>query len=225
MNKSISHVCWDFDGTLYDTYGQIASAMEKALGQWGLAAPPQEVYGLLKQSVYHASCVFAQRFSLPLEELLDAFQHYHRQAGGFQPYEGAAACLSLLHQAGCRHYLYTHRDSAAIRQLEADGLAPLFADFITREDGFADKPAPDALLALCEKHGFSPEEAVMVGDRDIDVQAGLSAGMHAILFDPDGFYPQAQATWRVGRLGDIPPLLLPGLLPQAPPPAPRLSPP
>lgn len=217
MSKKITHICWDFDGTLYDTYGQIAQAMEKALGQWGQAVPLRDMHRLLKQSVYHAACVLAERFALPLGELLEAFHRHHGQVKRFHPYEGAEPCLTALQEGGCRHYLYTHRDSGAVRQLRADGLASLFSDCVTKEDGFADKPAPDALLALCGKHGFPPGEAVMVGDRGIDVQAGLNAGMYSILFDPDGFYPREPAHWHVRRLADIPPLLLGnGPLPASP---------
>ncbi len=209
MSNRITHLCWDFDGTLYDTYAQVTTAMEEALGQWGLAYPRQEIYNLLKRSVYHACSTLAERLALPLEALMEAFMGRHRAIGSFPPYEGAAACLSILRQAGFRHYLYTHRDRSAIRQLEADGLALLFADCVTREDGFADKPAPEALLFLCQKHGFAPHEAVMIGDRDIDIRAGVNAGMETLLFDPEGFYPELRATWHVIRLEEIPPLLLP----------------
>ena len=30
----------------------------------------------------------------------------------------------------------------------------------------------------------------MVGDRPIDLDAGINAGMQSILFDEDGFYPE-----------------------------------
>lgn len=207
MSNGIAHICWDFDGTLYDTYDQITSAMERTLEEWGLTVPAGELRALLKHSVYHACRVLAERFSLPLEALLEAFGRHHRAVGAFHPYEGAAACLCALRDQGCKHYLYTHRDSQAIRQLEADGLAPLFADFITREDDFPDKPAPDALLALCRKHGFEPGEAVMIGDRDIDIQAGERAGMHTVLFDPEGFCPHVPAESQTARLEEIPSLL------------------
>ncbi|NLV57532.1 MAG: HAD-IA family hydrolase [Clostridiales bacterium] len=210
MNKGITHVCWDFDGTLYNTYDQITCAMECALEEWGLAASVEELRALLKQSVYHACCVMAKRFSLPLEALLETFQRYHRAVKSFQPYEGAETCLYALQNQGYRHYLYTHRDSRAIRQLEADGLAIYFTGFITREDGFPDKPAPDALLSICNKHSFAPKEAVMIGDRDIDIQAGINAGMHTLLFDPEGFYPHISADHHISRLEEIPPLLRKG---------------
>lgn len=40
---------------------------------------------------------------------------------------------------------------------------------------------------MISKHGLEPDRAVMVGDRVLDVQAGLNAGMQGALFDPEGF--------------------------------------
>lgn len=40
---------------------------------------------------------------------------------------------------------------------------------------------------MISKHGLEPDRAVMVGDRVLDVQAGLNAGMQGALFDPEAF--------------------------------------
>ena len=87
-----------------------------------------------------------------------------------------------------REKQYTHRDAGAIRQLKEDGLWTLFSDAVTKEDGFPAKPAPDALNALVARNNLLPKECAMVGDRDIDIDAGHNAGMSGYLFDPEGFY-------------------------------------
>ena len=43
---------------------------------------------------------------------------------------------------------------------------------------------------MMDKHGLNPRDCVMVGDRPIDLDAGINAGMQSILFDEDGFYPE-----------------------------------
>ena len=84
-----------------------------------------------------------------------------------------------------------------------DDLYEYFSDFIVRNDGFADKPAPDALLYLLDKHHIDPQDAVMIGDRGIDVQAGLNAGIATILFDPSAFYPNEPTTYRCDTMQAI----------------------
>ena len=48
--------------------------------------------------------------------------------------------------------------------------------------GHANKPSPKTLKALMEKHGLSPKEIVMVGDRPLtDILAGKLLGARTIL--------------------------------------------
>ena len=206
----VRHLFWDFDGTLYNSYPQIVQAMRRALGGLGLEGlPPEgELLSLLKVSVYRAACRFSDILGLPAERIMTAFHACHDQETNFPPYAGLAECLSDLHAAGFRHYLYPHRNLAAVRQLQRDGLYRYFTDAVTRVDGFADKPAPDALRALTARNGVAPETAAMIGDRAIDIEAGHNAGMAGILFDPDGFYPDLQAEMRVRSMAELRALLL-----------------
>lgn len=103
------------------------------------------------------------------------------------PIPGTRETLRAVCEHGGKNYLYSHRDHASIDALEHYGLKPYFSDFITKDDHFPRKPAPDALLHMISKHGLEPDRAVMVGDRVLDVQAGLNAGMQGALFDPEGF--------------------------------------
>ncbi|HIU19433.1 MAG TPA: HAD-IA family hydrolase [Candidatus Limiplasma stercoravium] len=201
----IRHLFWDFDGTLYDSYPAMTASFlraQKALGARE-RLPQAEALGYLKRSVYAASCELARRNGLEVGDVMDAFRREHARDAAFAPYEGVGECLRALGEAGIRHYLYTHRDRDAVRRLEADGLWPLFCDAVTREDGFADKPSPDALLALMQRHKVPPQSAAMVGDRDIDILAGQNAGMHTILFDPDGFYQKLSADVRLTSMTQL----------------------
>jgi HAD superfamily hydrolase (TIGR01549 family) len=197
------HLFWEFDGTLYDSYGQLTHAMLCALNDLGRFAPPSQVYELLKQSVSYASHALAERFSLPVKALREAFYKHQDAISGFPLSRGADACLHTLKRLGCKHYLYTHRGRSAIRQLEDDGLAHLFTGYVTREDGFPRKPAPDALLAMMDRHLVLPQDAVMIGDRELDILAGHNAGVKGILFDPKGFYPDLAVEYRAGSMAEI----------------------
>lgn len=203
MVHEISHLCWDFDGTLYSTYTQMVRSTLYALDDLGFYVPPAETYALLKRSVYHACQTLARRFDVPADRMMEAFLRHHQAETGWAYYAEADVCLYQLKRSGCKHYLYTHRDRKAVRQLAMDDLAGYFTDFITRDDGFPDKPAPDALQHLCAKHGFDPKTAVMIGDRDIDIQAGHNAGMRGILFDPDGFYPDLDVEYRMTTMAEL----------------------
>lgn len=209
--KPIRHLFWDFDGTLYDSYSNVTRAFLRTLDELGCPAlvTPREALSLLKVSVFSAAQHCAGMAGLDVACVMEVFSRYHAQESGFVPYAGLGECLRTLRAAGVRHYLYTHRDRRAVEQLEQDGLWSLFSDGVTSEDGFPHKPAPDALRCLLTRNAIDPSEAAMVGDRDIDIEAGHNAGMRGVLFDPDGFYPALQADLRVGTMSELTSLLLP----------------
>ncbi len=157
-----------------------------------------EALPLLKHSVFYALSHYADQYGRDVQEMLPCFHRHHRMEQVFPPYEGLAQCLQTLQAAGCRHYLYTHRDQLAIDLLTKEGLWPCFTDAVTSADGFPSKPAPDALLSLMKRHQLDASACIMIGDRDIDIQSGLNAGMAGAVFDPDGYYfgPEAQITAR-----------------------------
>ena len=115
------------------------------------------------------------------------------------PYKGVEDCLKQLHEAGYRHYLYTHNHQSAVAQLQREKLWQCFDDAVLGSDGFLLKSAPDALLALMKRSHLTPDTCAMIGDRDIDVIAGHNAGMKAILFEPDGYFTEFAAAELVIR--------------------------
>jgi len=197
------HIIWDYDGTLYDTYPQMTLALMAALRGFGQDASYAEAYSLLKKTVFYGVSVYAARYQIPAGALLAAFRTYHAQQRDYPPMEGMRECLRETAGLGCRHYLFTHRDQQAKDRLAADGLLDLFTDAITRNDGFADKPSPEALLHLMNRYQFDASDAMMIGDRDIDLAAARAGAIAGVLFDPEDAYPDVLADARVRHMREI----------------------
>ena len=203
----IRHLIWDFDGTLYDTYPLMAQALLAALAQYGKHVPYGELYTRIKHKLYPAIVTLAARFNLPVDALAAAYRAQRALQPRPPAMPGLAQCLRATAELGCHHYLFTHSDHHAIQQLATDGLAVYFSDYITREQGFADKPSPEAILHLMQKHGFTAKAALMIGDRDLDIQSAAYAGVAGVLFDPGQFFPMLNAAYRVQSLAEISGLL------------------
>ena len=198
------HILWDFDGTLFDTYPPMARAFAEALRACSLEADWREVMGWMKLSMETAKAHYRETLALP-----DAFfAHYkalrvQEEARDAHPFAGAPALLRALAADGARHYLVTHRSRETAHALLArSDLLPLFADGVTSEDGFARKPDPAGVNHLLSKHGIAPREAIMVGDRDLDVQAGQRAGITTCFFDPDSAARHRLADYTLHALCD-----------------------
>jgi phosphoglycolate phosphatase-like HAD superfamily hydrolase len=87
--------------------------------------------------------------------------------------------------------------------IERWGFAPYVTYTLDSSRPFPRKPDPAALNFLCEKFDIDKSTALMVGDRDIDIDVGHNAGMRGCLFDTGNYYPDCRAEYRVDNLSDI----------------------
>ncbi len=190
-----THFIWDFDGTLFDTYPRINSVFQQSLREEGLDVSMETLIPLTKVNLHYACKALAP-------ELEDAVMARYRQHAKERldepifPFPGVKQALQSIHEQGGHNYLYTLSGPETIRALEAHGMKQYFTDFVTRADGFPNKPAPDAVLHLVEKHHLDKAECVMVGDRDIDLLSGTNAGISAALYDAGHFYDHFDVRYR-----------------------------
>ena len=206
------HFFWDFDGTLYDTYGRITRAAAKALNELGVKVSAEEVYPVAKRSLFTVCAKWVEPLDSSYDQFLDLYHRYSELEGAesIRPYPGALDTLRAVIAHGGKNYLYTHRSASVFRWLAYDGITDLFTETITTLDGFPPKPAPDALNFLVKKHSLKLSECVMVGDRDIDLDAAKNAHMDCALFDPEDFYPDYDTPWRFASMEDLRTTLIEG---------------
>ena len=199
------HFFWDFDGTLYNTYGRITRASVNALYDLGAAASFDMVYPVAKRSLTRTYETFAKPLGISHETFLEAYHRYSESEGpeSIRPYPGAGETLQAVVNGGGKNYLYTHRGGSAFTWLDYDQLTKLFFDHVTSRDGFPSKPAPDALNHLIEKHRLDKTQCVMIGDRDIDLDAAKNAGIGCALFDPENLYPDYPAPYRFFDMAEL----------------------
>ncbi|MBQ8135874.1 MAG: HAD-IA family hydrolase [Clostridia bacterium] len=199
---------WDFDGTLYNTYPGMARALQKALLEYGIEAPTDEIHRRMKITLRDACvryCLEHPRSGATPEALEARFAVYNEQESlAMRPYPGAREMLRAVISGGGRNYLFTHRAKTLLPALEREVIADLFSDMVTASDHFARKPSPDALLYLIQKHGLHRADCCMVGDREIDLGSAKGARISRVLFDPEGYMdPNMDVPWRFVSMDDM----------------------
>lgn len=179
--RGIRHFIWDFDGTLFDTYPIIIQNLQAALAAYGHSAPTAEIMRYMLDTIPAARDHYADCFGIPRAALADAYAVHHRQATAAleaPPMPGVAQVLRTICAGGRHNYIFTHRRvSETSAYLEKNDLDGCFREIVAPENGFAGKPAPDAVLYLMQKYHMAPAETVMVGDREIDLGSGRNAGV------------------------------------------------
>ena len=186
-------VVFDWDGTLIDSAGKIIACMQQAARDAALVPPADEsvrnIIGLgLDIAIERLYPDEAERKRDEVRE------HYSRNfiAADQIPcafFPGVTDGLASLQARGARLAVATGKSRKGLaRVLENLGMEAFFA--ATRcADETASKPDPLMLQELCEEFGIRPDEAIMVGDTEYDLEmarriampsVGVSYGAHAV---------------------------------------------
>ena len=198
-------VIWDYDGTLMDTYPMMTLCLRDALAARGFQADEKWLLDEMKDTLGKAVEDCAQRFGTDAETLLRDFRAFERlRFAQVQPLSGIPEAMKTLHGMGIAQMLCTHRDESAILGLRAHHLDAFLTDAVTHELHFPRKPDPTGIRYLLSRAGIEPSDAVMVGDRPLDIQAGQAAGTHTCLLDPENRFLTVPCDVHLTQAADLP---------------------
>lgn len=178
---------WDFDGTLFDTYPTMVEAFVKVFEDNQIKVDKKEVYEIMRRySVGEAINWYSKDTKLDKKVLRRHFDEEDVQLlDRVSSFENVEILLEKIVKNGGRNFLLTHRDESSMKVLKRDKIDKYFTDYVTAKNKFPRKPNPESLNYLIEKNQVNRKKAVMIGDRNLDIQAGHNAQIAGILFDPD----------------------------------------
>ena len=207
MNRGmtmIKHVIWDFDGTLFDSYPGMVNAFLRALKKYGIEAKYDEVLKLFLNSEKTAVQYYQNQFLLG-EELTEVYQDEksHIDLSSMLPFPYAKEVCQRIKEAGRYNYILTHRGSTTYDILRKNGMVELFTEIVTKDNQFARKPDPEAIYYLLDKYQIHPKEAMIVGDREIEILLGQKAKVKTCFYESGNREPELQADYRVKSLEEV----------------------
>ncbi|MFP2933452.1 HAD family hydrolase, partial [Pyxidicoccus sp. 3LG] len=176
-------VVFDLDGTLVDSLGDIADAMNHALAHHGLPVHPEPAYLRfvgegVKELVRRA--VPGGREDL-LEPVLATYRvHYDTHLfDRTVPYPGVTGVLAALAEEGVRLGVLSNKSDGFVKRL-VERLLPgvRFHAVYGERPGVPRKPDPTAALALAAELGTPPGGCGFVGDTSTDMETARAAGMY-----------------------------------------------
>jgi len=180
---SFDAVMIDLDGTLADTAGEIARALNTMLEECRIAPlEPQEVAMLVGRGVQVlVDRALDKRGAVEVDRAAAARRfHYHYArtvATDARLYPGAREGVAMLRAARRKVAVVTNKPrSYSERLLEFLRVTDQIDALVAGDDGIAKKPAGDMLVAACEKMAVQPGAALMLGDSANDVLAARAAG-------------------------------------------------
>ena len=178
---------FDLDGTLLDTLGDLAAAVNYALRTHNM---PEHSIDDVRRFVGNGVRKLMER-AIPdgeanpdFEAAFATFREYymHHSLDTTKPYEGIPEALKALKSKGCRLAVVSNKMMAATQEL----CRYFFPDTIevaigeNEAAGIRKKPAPDTVIAALKALGVGQEGAVYVGDSDVDIETARNSGLPCI---------------------------------------------
>ena len=178
---------FDLDGTLLDTLTDLAASCNYALRTHGM---PEHSIDDVRRFVGNGVRKLMER-AIPDGEANPDFEvtfatfreHYMQHSlDTTKPYPGIEDALKELKARGCRLAVVSNKMMAATVEL----CRHFFPDTIevaigeNEAEGIRKKPAPDTVFAALKRLGVSGDNAVYVGDSDVDLATAHNSNLPCI---------------------------------------------
>lgn len=183
MQRRFDLLVFDWDGTIVDSTAMIASCIQKAAADLGLAVPTLErashVIGLGLMDALSRAVP-----DLPVSRVDEFSARYRHHYFACEPdivlFEGIRALLIERAEAGLPLAIATGKSRRGLaRAFEATGLGQYFESSRCADETHS-KPHPAMLLELADELNVAPERTVMIGDTTHDLQMADAAGAGAV---------------------------------------------
>ena len=178
-------VIFDLDGTILDTLDDLTDSTNYALKSCGLAARTVDE---VRKFVGNGIRLLIER-AVPagtepetVDAVFDTFKAYYKEhsADKTRPYNGVCDLMGELREAGYIVAVLSNKADFAVQDLCRDYFPGLIDYAAGEKEGVKRKPDPEAVFALLEACGVSAEDAVYIGDSEVDVATAANAGLDGI---------------------------------------------
>lgn len=199
MHKSaVSTVVFDLDGTLLDTLDDLADSVNYALGKYNMPLKTREqvcsyvgngIKVLISKSVPENT---GDEDKNCITEIFTA-RYRENCRNKTKPYDGVIDVMKKLKSDGYKMAIVSNKYDLAVKELAKYyfGDIDLVAMGENESAGIAKKPAPEMVFAALKELGTKAENAVYIGDSDVDIKTAENSGLPCISVTW-GFRSQAQ---------------------------------
>ena len=174
---------FDMDGTLLDTLADLTAAVNHTLAQYGYPRRTIEQVrkGLGNGAAKLMAAMLPQGEETPgFADIMRDYRAWYQAHACVEtcPYPGVPEMLKRLRQRGCKVAIVSNKPHGAACEL-AERFFPGVPTFGERPET-PRKPAPDMVFHALAALGAGKENAVYVGDSEVDVQTARNAGLPVI---------------------------------------------
>ncbi len=175
----IECIVFDLDGTLVKSHETIYKTTIKTLEKLNLQSDLDE-NKFYKMLGHHFADIFDEcGIEVPnVEYFIDIYKGlYFDFIDDSHLYDNVVIVLSEIKNKNINTGLLTTKgQDQAVKISKHFGFEKYLDQIEGRKNGIAIKPAPDQFLKICDELGVNPQNSMMVGDTELDIQCGKNAG-------------------------------------------------
>lgn len=185
----LTTLIFDLDGTLLDTLDDLTGSVNHALRQHGLPQRTKaEVRRFLGNGIRSLMLQAVGQNTLPddgFETVFRTFRtHYVEHCfDRTQPYPGILSMLAQLQAHGIKMAIVSNKLHEAVQELNRRFFSTYIDIAVGESATVRRKPNPDAVLCALQQLGSTREEAVYVGDSEVDWQTARNANLRVALVE------------------------------------------
>lgn len=177
-------IVFDWDGTLMDSEARIVTCLRAAIRETGLPGHDDEalrnIIGLgLREAL---QSLYPDEDESAWDALVRHYRHHFLEVDATPSplFDGAEALLQKLQAQGHWLAVATGKGRPGLdKVLQETGLHRYF-DATRCADEARSKPHPQMLLDIMDRLGVEPEQALMIGDTEYDIEMAHNAGVAAV---------------------------------------------
>ncbi len=173
------------DGTVLNTLDDLADSVNHVFSQFGLPARERDEY----RRFFGNGIGYAMKCAAPddtsdslIDRMIPVFRQYYDKhcLDKTLPYAGILELMKTLHDQGYKMAIVSNKIDSAVKELNDRFFSEYIGVAIGEKAGIKRKPAADTVMAALDELGSSIDEAVYIGDSEVDVQTAKNAKIPCI---------------------------------------------
>lgn len=185
MFENVNTIIFDMDGTVLNTLEDLTASVNYVLSKFDMPDHSEKEY----KKFFGNGIKYALNCAVPegtpketIEKMLPLFkEHYNEHClDRTKPYDGITDLMHRLKAKGYKMAIVSNKIDSAVKELNDRFFSEYVNIAIGEKPGIKRKPAPDTVLAALDELDSKKEEAVYVGDSEVDYQTALNSDLPCI---------------------------------------------
>lgn len=178
-------VIFDLDGTILDTLEDLTDSINYVLKKHEMNQKSRsEVRKAVGNGIYKlVENVLPDGIEKEKTELIFSdFKEYYtiHCADKTKPYDGIEEMLSELKKKGYKLAVVSNKADFAVKELCNKYFTDMFDIVLGERENIARKPAPDSIYKVLDSMCIKKENAVYIGDSEVDIETAKNAGIREV---------------------------------------------